>query len=85
MTRRIYVILALLWGLFVGAVAHATVTPTMPASGKDLYDMHRGAHVTPRQVAFIHGCLRAEDSAAHLVLVDYNFSRTVYGCTRHGW
>jgi len=77
MTRRIYVVLALVWGLFVGAFAHASATS---APAKDSYGQERGSSLAPEHIVVRHACIRAEDSAAHLVLVEYDGDKAVYSC-----
>lgn len=39
----------------------------------------------PRVVVVKNDCLGAEDSAAHLRLIDYSPTRVVLGCTRKGY
>jgi hypothetical protein len=41
--------------------------------------------VGPARVVFVRGCIAAEDSAAHVKLLDYDGERVVFGCDRNGY
>ena len=46
---------------------------------------YRTSEGSPAVVVVKARCLAAEDSAAHLRLVDYSADRIVYGCSRKGY
>lgn len=78
MTRRIYVVLALVWGLFVGAFAHATASPTGPAR----YEHTAGDVSMPDRIVIRH-CTNQEDAMAKLLVVEFSQDRVVYRCWKN--
>lgn len=60
------------------ALAFTTAAGAVAGSGSDRYALRRGNG--PAVVVVQNGCLRAEDSAAHLTLVAYGDGRAVYTC-----
>jgi len=78
MTRRIYVVLALVWGLFVGAFAHASADTTGPAR----YLLTSGGETMPYRIVLRH-CTNQEDSMAKLLVVEFSQERVVYRCWKN--
>jgi len=85
MTRRIYVVLALVWGLLVGMFGHAIASQDSISHGKSVYELWRTWDMAPLSIVFRHHCITAEDSSAHLILVDYSKSRVVFSCDHTGF
>lgn len=57
------------------------------ASSPDRWSRFNATRTTSHVVRIVvrTRCLNAEDSAAHLRLVDYGNGRAVYGCARKGY
>ena len=54
-------------------------------SRPDVYELWRVSPDAPLSVRFKGTCIEAEDSAAHLKLVEYSTGEVVYGCQRRGY
>jgi hypothetical protein len=83
-TRRIWVVLASIWFFGVGFYAHANAEQT-PHGHRDIYNAWYTSPNAPLSIVFKGRCIEAEDSAAHLVLVDYDRGKTVIGCKHRGF
>jgi len=83
MTRRVWVGVALAAGMVLGVWADRAggVSDTGPA----VYRQINGTHDAPARVIIRCRAGWAEDTAAHIALVEYGDDRAVWRCQRTGY
>ena len=85
---RLVLFMALALVLGTGIVLGVTVATAWSqgqGSRADVYELWRVSPDAPLSVRFKGTCIEAEDSAAHLRLVEYSRGEVVFGCQRGGY